>query len=576
MTINAQLKTLVTCVSITCLCLWPFSTAVGAEEGDDEAKPSTNKKENYPPAISFKKIINAEEAAKQLNMTQLTVYSEANAPKAAKLEELEKKTAITQYGFTWTFDKAVPVGQFINGDWYVVGPVTVVMINPKPLFGNEITEGFIDKMEVAESKYPGKQARNGSTLNPKILQNDKGFVSYCGFDSRIPSGRYKADMFTPLPIAMKPGDCLLSSISRPNSEITRFGSQQVDSIRAVAALSCVAEPQPADAFRPSYCDSANSKPYRARNLQRNLLLKLPRLKSMPESLAKHARLFERPWEDLADFGFSAPLDNMPHYAQESTEIIGEATLLLQMDYSPEAKERLLVNFVQMGIDFWGLTRAGRLWQAHGGLNQGRKWPIIFAGLMLADADMQSPKKAYPKARFHEDDQTAMCPYTYKDKVYERGASGARAIFVGHSMWTDGATRGDWDAGKGPIDLFHPKDWPRQGSPGIASEGYRISNTSSAWVGQALAARLMHAEKIWNHEAYFAYVDRWMTEDDTALAQAKKDTGRTDVTATKIGEWGRQGNVTGNPFIREMWKLYRNNIPPGPNGEKTPPAEETWK
>ena len=24
---------------------------------------------------------------------------------------------------------------------------------------------------------------------------------------------------------------------------------------------------------------------------------------------------------------------------------------------------------------------------------------------------------------------------------------------------------------------------------------------------------MHAEKIWNHDAFFAYVDRWMTEDD---------------------------------------------------------------
>ena len=36
---------------------------------------------------------------------------------------------------------------------------------------------------------------------------------------------------------------------------------------------------------------------------------------------------------------------------------------------------------------------------------------------------------------------------------------------------------------------------------------------------------MKAEKSWNHDAYFDYVDRWMTEDDTqALAEIKKQLG----------------------------------------------------
>src|SRR5208282_4716646 len=36
--------------------------------------------------------------------------------------------SITKDGITWTFSQAVPVGQFVNGDYYVVGPVTVTAI----------------------------------------------------------------------------------------------------------------------------------------------------------------------------------------------------------------------------------------------------------------------------------------------------------------------------------------------------------------------------------------------------------------------------------------------------------------
>lgn len=102
--------------------------------------------------------------------------------------------------------------------------------------------------------------------------------------------------------------------------------------------------------------------------------------------------------------------------------MGVASLLLLLDYSRERKERLLINFVQYGIDLWGIVRAGhRGWPAHGGHGSGRKWPIIFAGILLGDADMQSPKKKHPKVVFGEDMQT----------LYGKGWTGARALYAGH-------------------------------------------------------------------------------------------------------------------------------------------------
>lgn len=507
----------------------------------------------------------------------LPIYTKATAPPTPKLEDLPLLQTISQYGITWTFEAPVRVGQFVNGDYYVVGAVTITSIDPKPLWGDEVGE-IINKEGVREGQYAGQTARNGSVLNPRCdIENAQGYRECAGFDSRIPHDRYDPQQFAHLPIRMKPGDSLVSTISRRNDEITKFSGQHVNPLRVAAVLTCLAEPQPLDAFRPSYCDAANGKVYLARTLRRELLLTLPRPPSAPANLDLYVAAFQKPWLDIAEFGFAAPTENLPNYGQIIVNLVGEASLLLHTDYTAEQKEPLLVNFVQVGIDFWGLARTGRSWPAHGGLNSGRKWPILFAGIMLDDQDMQSPTKVLPNLHFQEDDQTAMCPYEYRGKVHERGWTGAKVIFTGHSLAGTGAGRGKWDDGWGTVDVYPPTEWPRL-QPGSlpASEGYRRSNTSNSWVGQALAARLMHVEKIWDHDAFFAYVDRWMTEDDTPFVEAIKNAGGMDYTAAPFGRFGRQGCVMQQKFVKEMWEAHRNHLPPAPDGHQDPPAEETWR
>jgi len=529
---------------------------------------------------------------------KVVLYTKKKPPATPRLEDLELTKSVSRWGVTWTFDKPARVGQFVNGDYYMVGPVTVAAIDPKPLWGDEVKE-TIDKESVREANYPGQQARNGSMINPRCDHRNVGGHGYrecAGFDSRIPHARYAPELFAHLPIAMKPGDSLFSTISRHNQEISKFSGQHVDPLRTAAVLTCLAEPQPPDAFRPSYCDAANSKIHLARNLRRELLLKLPKARSAPPRIdayrvasngdkmprgpatyfnpPDYVTAFQRPWLDIVEFGFAAPVENLPHYGQDMVALVGDASLLLHMDYPVEEKERLLVNFVQVGIDFWGLARAGRSWPSHGGLNSGRKWPIVFAGLMLDDPEMQSPTKSLPSLHFHEDDQTALCPYSYRGQVHERGWTGAKAIFTGHSLPRNAGT-GGWEDGWGCVDVYPPSQWPRMKPDRVpSSEGYRRANTSNSWIGEALAARLMHAEKVWDHDAFFAYVDRWMTEDDTPLVEAIKRAGGMDWTKVKPGDFGRQGCVMQAKFVREMWDQHRNHLPP--DGHEDPPAEETWK
>lgn len=485
-------------------------------------------------------------------------------------QDASLRSSVSQYGITWTFAEPGRVGQFVNGDWYVVAPVVVAAIEPAPLWGKAVGE-LIDRGQVRESNYPGKQARNGSVLNPPARKREGGY------DSRIPSGRYDPTLFAHLPIRMKPGDSLVSTISRRNDEITKFGGQHVDPLRVAAVLSCVAEPPPADAFRPSYCDSANSPPFRARDLRRELLLKVPRPPSAPPLLDSYIKAFQKPWLDTVEFGFAAPVENLPHYGQHMAQAVGEATLLLLMDYPGPEKERLLVNLVQVGIDLWGAARAGMSWPAHGGLHSGRKWPIIFSGLMLGDPAMQSPTKNHPELHFGEDDQTAFCPYEYRGKTHAAGWTGARAIFTGHSLAGTGGDRGKWESGWGAVDLFPPTEWPKKNPNDLpASEDYRRANTSGAWVAEALAARMMHAEPVWNHDAFFAYVDRWMTEDDTSFVKQIKEAGFKDLTRVAFGNFQRQGYVWGPKFVREMWDAHRNHLGADAHGKNTPASTTTWR
>jgi hypothetical protein len=193
------------------------------------------------------------------------------------------------------------------------------------------------------------------------------------------------------------------------------------------------------------------------------------------------------------------MENMPHYGQWVGQAQSMAGCLLMLDLKPEQKERLLVNMVQVGIDYWGLVRNGHPgWQGWGGHGSGRKFPIVFAGLMLGDLEM-SPTKTFPKVEFGEDNQT----------MVGEGWTGAKALFAGHSGIQSASgkpERPQW----GPYEHLHPRDWTKTQ---LQSEEYRRANTSSSWVGEALVIRLLKAEKAWDHDAFFDYVDRWMTEDD---------------------------------------------------------------
>jgi len=466
----------------------------------------------------------------------IIVYTKENAPATPVLQDISLKQNVSQYGITWTFQQPARVGQFINGDWYVIGPVTIEAIKPKPLYGSEIPKRELDGMD--RERKQEHRVRNGFMLNPPARMQ----VSY---DSGVRNW-FTPSLIQKLPVTMKPGDSLVSTISMPKNLVLHAqlrnkierGVDDSSPIRTAAILTCVGEPQPPDAFRPAFCDR-QQKIYLARNLKRELLPTADATKSMP-NIRKYIRFTQRPWVGTCFFGFEEPVENMPQYGLEYGRVVGISSLLLCTDLQPKQKEPLLVHFVQVGIDLGGMVRAGHPgWTGWGGHGSGRKLPIVFAGIVLGDGELANINRSFNKVSFGEDEQTA----------YGDCWTGAKVVFTGHSG-IDAATgvgrsRG---SGWGPYEHTPPSKW---GDGQNTSESYRRCCTSVGWVAQALALRLMHAEDFWDHHAFFDYVDRWMYEDDAAFVKTiKESTGR-----DHDKEWARQGQAW-DAFVNEMWARHR--------------------
>jgi hypothetical protein len=476
------------------------------------------------------------------------IYTAGNAPETPRLEDLPLKERISQYGITWTFDNPARAGQFINGDWYVVGPVTVQAIEPKPLYGSEIRKRELDSMD--KERKEEQRVRNGFMVNPPAQMR----VAY---DSGVRNW-FDPALIQKLPAALKPGDSLVSTISMAkglvlhnqlrNGTIER-GVEDSSPICCAAVLTCVNGPQPPDAFRPAFCDR-QQRVYLARELKRERLPAAAAARSLP-NVRQYVRFTQRPWVGTCFFGFEGPVANMPQYGREYGRVAGMSALLLCTDLKPEQKEPLLINYVQVGIDLGGMVRAGHPgWTGFGGHGSGHKLPIVFAGLLLGDDQLANINKSFPKVSFGEDEQTAYGPCW----------TGAKVVFTGHSG-IDAATGVGRERGQGwgPYEHRPPTEW-KEGQN--TSESYRRCCTSVAWVAQALALRLLRAEPAWGHDAFLDYVDRWMGENDAQfLKKIKEATGQDHDKA-----WSRQGQ-SWEPFANEMWALHRPTLQAPADGWK---------
>src|SRR6202142_782712 len=101
-------------------------------------------------------------------------------------------TSISKDGVTWTFATPVLAGQFVTGDYWIVGPATVTAISPAPTSATPFMNGSVLNLPTANGKSPFDSRLNDGT--DESWWFDASFRSYP-------------------PVSLKAGDSLVSSIS---------------------------------------------------------------------------------------------------------------------------------------------------------------------------------------------------------------------------------------------------------------------------------------------------------------------------------------------------------------------------
>jgi hypothetical protein len=428
--------------------------------------------------------------------------------------QVSAATSVTQYGITWTFDKDYQTGEYANGDYWIVGPVKVVSI-----------ENSFHKVEAG---------LDGSMVNP-------GVDTKQGYDKRL--SNYKENLNVALTagnsLELAANSSLISSVSWIEGEA---GSPRVDgatktprpTIRSMAILTCVAKASPAGTFRPAYCGADKSPKYNVSQLNRSLLKNFAPPASAPDAKKMEAK-FAGPWIDHVNGwlgGHTHPDIHMKNYGRDLSVEIGEAALMLQLDFSKLSgspdKDGLLIKFVQLGIDLAGIADAGGGWPSDGGHCMARKWPILFAGLMLGDAHMKDVGNW--KTNFQEDMDTF---YVSEAEIATTASAGwkpdARAPGLPYQEKHIGLP--EWGIRHTTVPTADNLEW---------TATYREIN-NLAYPGWVLTALIMDQRKAWNHEALFDYIDR----------------------AVVYGcpKYNTDAYRYGSVFIKDMWLAHRKDCGP---------------
>lgn len=518
-----------------------------------------------------------------------------------------KASGVTQFGITWTFNQNHLIGRFANGDYWVVGPVTITNIDP-----------------------PSTVDKNGRTMNGAMINPSPRDGSNNGYDSELGGYDHKYNVAFNVsasnPLVVQPHSSLVSVISLPKPNLR-------PQLKTAAVLTILDVVPPEGSFRPPYSGTDKTIKFNKNQLDYSKLAKLHAPASTPR-ISSVERKFERVWLEHHPgwpSRYQHPSDNMPDYGRDMMRQIGDAALMLQLNLTNAEKETLLVRFVQLGIDLYGVLRNGgkNNWQDNGGHQGGRKLPILFAGVVLNDSAMKDigeksgnylysgsygpGNPPFDYIHFNEDDQTFYVkdediyssPYELKSKhtlYVSHGKvnmtnSSATVVGVGTS-WTSSTigkyftikngkeSEQGYDGYKykvASVDTANQTlelDEPFQGHT-VNSVDYVIAERlwfGHGWYGNyldykeytdehkgmpewgiahstqptgdgldwnaayrpicalpigghVLTAHIMNLKKLWNHNALFDYMDRWM-QIRTA------------------------GNKQDSRFVEEMWDTYR--------------------
>ena len=253
------------------------------------------------------------------------------------------------------FDSSYPCGQYVNGDWWVKGPLTITSIEPHASGG-----------------------RNGWSVNPSVLHDQ-------AFDSR--AKKFQSDLQPKLPYKARAGQSIIKSISKTSCD---------DScLRYAAVLTVVARKPSNDEFRPPFFGT--SKPvFTTAQIDTSILPGPFDASCCPGRRGMDSEVWRLAHLQMAHAGGwpgegVRPRINQEEYGADiavSRAAGGLRLMLNDLDWNVSVHAKALYHYIQAGIDTVQIKTLQPLafgeTVSYGG---GRKAHILLTGLLLGDESM---------------------------------------------------------------------------------------------------------------------------------------------------------------------------------------------
>jgi len=453
-------------------------------------------------------------------------------------------TSVTQFGVTYTFSADRTVGQFADGSYWVLGPVTINSITPDYASG-----------------------QNGWEVNP-IVQSPHGFTNVvAGFtESLIPA----------LPYTASTNQSIVKTIS---------GTFRQSYVKTAVVLTVLTEIPPDDGasvFRPPYAGTA--KPLiPVSDFNWSLLPSFAPVGSPPSLESIVAKFSEcLRMDHHAPFPRSfRPWDTLWDYQPNNVNEVVEAMLRLCFnDASIEDKTPAMIQLTQACIDRAFIVALGYT-NGSTGHNPGHRIMAGWAAAMLDLTDIKTYLASAAAPSYQEE--------TYLAQGNERVLWGGPSSETQYWNYLRGL--GGNQSNRDPYGWVDGGRPVTTGSGGPGSAYQKI--VSQPMKASALVSILIPATEVAWRPGFFSmlreYSDRWVThgvwtEPDPAAPYTAEGTYQVDYgpnpasPGNPILGSGRFPGLHGlnadggqykSAFVAAVWNAYRNAEPPPP--PPTPPA-----
>jgi len=416
--------------------------------------------------------------------------------------------SITHFNATWTFSEPAQTGVFANGEPWVVGPISLIMVTPN----NNI---------VWDETFPGEPGPNSGSMKVTTPNTLQGYLTKSkaipGWDnSKVYTKSLDISRSQNLPISILPGEIIMTATGQPETGEIRT------CINEICVLTVVSTPPPDGSFRPAlFSRIPRSVVHNKSGIDFSILTKLAQVEGTPTQVQIETSLPALPWFEFdntwlqSSFGpannFAASRTPVSYpsassvYGREIAYKWGEVALWLNTNQHDSVKEKAIIQTIQCGLDIASFVRNGGVFASDGGHKIGRKFPMLLAGLALKDQELLTLVEDQNARYFSEDQSTFFVKSTDVGRLV---AGGQDAQYLESDIGLP-----DWGVKHASDPFSDDRRWAADGDNGGVYYRYV---TWPAMVGSVLAIHLMGKQQEWNHPAIFAYTERFKNRHGIGL------------------------------------------------------------